>query len=796
MTKVTELKRFIKSLNTTQLKKIRKPKTPKHDPIFHGRDSLYHRLLTPDRLINRIDTLQIGDEHHAFMGAMGYPGSLAHNWLSRIVDDIDETNLNFSQFITPIEGNEAVTKLQKHINNLETEIALNTKDNKVTPETTHAKLRSARERMKTVVGGTEKSFDIANYFSVHDQDLRVLRRAIASLKSTISGLMIVPSRLYLRSMEGYQCMMPIAVDPIQMTRHMDTTAVARSITFPGRARIASGMAGTIIGVDYNTGIPIIYDRFDRGNKNSNLLVLAGSGSGKTFWTSLDIMHQIEIGNDVVIFDPKPDYIELVEEFGGINVTIREGSDTCINPFVLGTGPADTLTSKIVELPAFIGMLVGGVTDAAENVLLACIELIYQDKGLLVTDRDSWKREPPKMIDLYDKIRDYINGKIETDVPIQHSDIVAATALLKHLEPAAKGAYKTFFNGKTNVNLDARLINYDISGVPESIRDAMMYLLLANTYDYMAARDRGYRSVYLEEAWGMLMANSDHVKRIVKTCRGFNMSLVVITQDLVDVTGSEAGDAIIGNTATKVILGMDVAYAETVGHMVGLTTSEAATLVGGGKGEGYIITNGIATRFKTPSAPVEKKLIESHTIANTVSEQFDTSREFYPVKGLDPHQLRTLADLGFNRTHGKKLGRGTADYMVRNNTKNQSDEHFIMTHLIADAATSTNLTSKIHDYGKDFDVTITNSYGFVVGFEVETGKNNWSDVLAKADRLNNPSEQLEAKEWYFVTASALKKKYAEVNPNTVTGGQIVSLLQSFAEMEPEISVESEDQLDSD
>lgn len=401
-----------------------------------------------------------------------------------------------------------------------------------------------------------------------------------------------------------------------------------------------------------------------------------------------------------------------------------------------------------------------------------------------------------MLDLYEKIVDYINGKVETDVPIQHSDITAATALLKHLEPAAKGAYKSFFSGETNIDLDAKLINYDISGVPESIRDAMMYLLLSNTYDYMAARDRGYRSVYLEEAWGMLMANSDHVKRIVKTCRGFKMSLVVITQDLVDVTGSTAGDAIIGNTATKVILGMETAYAQSVGEMVGLTKADAATLTSGGKGEGFIVVNGIATRFKTPSAPIEKKLIEGGTIANTVSEGFDTTKDFYSVKTLDPHQLRTLSDLKFERTPGKKLGRGTADYMVRNNTGNQSNDHFIMTHLIAEAAIAENLTAEIHDYGKDFDVTVKNPYGFVIGFEYETGNNNWSDVLAKADRLNDPSEQSKAKEWYFVTSSALKKKYAEVNPNTITGGQIPSLLRNFAMMEPEIMVESEDQLDND
>ena len=794
--KMEEITRFMASINSKTLKLSRKPAAMKHARIFDDRRSLLHSLLTPDRVINRIDTLRIGDEYHAFMGAMGYPGSLAHNWMSTIVDHVDETNLNFSQFITPIENDEAVTKLQRHINDIETEIVLNEKGDKITPQTTHEKLKSAKERMQTLSRGTEKSFDIANYFSVHDTDETTLSRAIASLKSTIDGLMIIPRRLYLQSLTGYKCMMPIGSDDMSMTRHMDTTAVARSIALPGRARIAGGVEGTIIGVEYTTRIPIVYDRFARSNKNANMLVMAQSGAGKTFWTSLDIIHQIEIGNDVVIFDPKPDYVALVNELGGVNVHITEQSDMSINPFVLGTGPSDTLTSKIVELPTFVGMVVGGVTPAAEGALLTCVEAIYNDKGITTKDPATWTREPPEMEDLYDKLIQYINGKLHTDVPLQQADILSATALLKHLEPSCKGAYKNFFSGKNPVDLSAKLINYDISAVPESIRDAIMYLLLSNTYDYMSSRERGFRSVYLEEAWALLSANSEHVRNIVKTCRGFGMSLVVITQDLVDVTGSSAGEAIIGNCATKIILSMDVAYAEVVGNMVGLTTSESAVLPSSAKGEGYIIVGGTAMRFKTPSASMEKKLIENGTTPKSNSERFDTSKDFYPCKGLSPQQVSTLAGLDFERVPGKRLGPGSADYMVRNKASNQGYEHFIMTHLIDQVAKELDLNSEIHDYGLDFDVTVTNSYGFIIGFEYETNSNNWVDVIDKADRLNKPSEHSRAKEWYFVVPSKFKGKYEGLDANVITGGQIKSLLRNFAEMNPNIPSETPEQLTED
>ena len=793
MKQINEIRRFIASLNTKAMKTVRKPIMPKFDPIFHGRDSLFHSLLTPDRVINRVDTLQIGDEFHAFIGAKGYPGSLQHNWLAEIVDNIDETNLNFSQFITPIDSDKAITELQQHITSLKTEIELRTKEDKPVPETTFAKLTSATDKMKTLTNGLEKSFEFANYFSVHDANEKTLKRSIKGLESALSGLMIIPSRLYLRGMAGYQCIMPISTDTIRMNRSMDTTAVARSLALPGRARIKAGTGGSIIGVEYETGIPIIFDKFDRSLMNANVVLMAGSGRGKTFWASLDVAHQIEMGNDVVIIDPKRDYGNIVEEFGGTNIVIKEGSDTCLNPFTLGAGPDDTLTSKKQELPTFIAIMVGGVSDAAKSILMTCIDRIYQDQGIIEDDRETWGTEPPIMSDLYQTIIDYINGKVEAEIEIQHSDKVAATTLLKDIKPFATGAFKSFFNGSTNIDMQAHLINYDISGVPESVRDAVMYLILANNYDYMMQRERGYRSVYMDEAWALLASNSEYIKKIVKTCRGFNMSIVIITQDLDDVVGSSAGHAIIGNTAIKIILGMETAYAQEVGKMVGLTTSEANTLTSSGKGEGFIIVNGVATRFKTPSAPVEKKLIESGTDSKIKSEQFDTTRDFYVCKNLTQQQIGTLTNLKFTRTNGKKLGRGTADYMLKNETRNQSDEHFIMTHLIAEAAKDLDMITQIHDYGKDFDVVIRNAFGFILGFEVETGKNNLKDVIAKADRLNNPSEQIEAKEWYFVTSSDLKKKYEQIHSNTVTGGQIRSLLRNFADMKPDIDVESDDQL---
>jgi len=77
------------------------------------------------------------------------------------------------------------------------------------------------------------------------------------------------------------------------------------------------------------------------------------------------------------------------------------------------------------------------------------------------------------------------------------------------------------------------------------------------------------------------------------------------------------------------------------------------------------------------------------------------------------------------------------------------------------------------------VSVIRSDGRILGFEVETGSNNTTNVLAKVDRLNEACSKTKGKEWYFVVPSALAKKYTEYHPMTVTRGTISSLLSEFA-----------------
>lgn len=780
--RIDSIKEYLGTLNTRSIRLTRKKTTPAHKLVSKGDMGLLHALIRPDILINKPGYLQINDNYHRVVAAAGYPSKIKFQWFYDMVNN-HATPVDYTQHIIPQDTDDAISMMQKHLLKLQTEIELKNIDKNPIPEQLMIKLSAAKEKLAKLSSGSEKSFTIANYFTVNSQDLKTLTKRTSNVKSMLGGKMIIPSVLSFQHLLGYQAMMPTATDNVGLVRHVDSTSCALSLALPGRARLNTTEHGQILFMDRKTGLPIAFDRFDPSMMNANVVMLAGSGRGKTFLTTKDILQQIYEGRDVMIIDYKGEYAPLIKHFDGLQIEIKEGSNIAFNPFQLNTGPSDTLTTKQQDLPAFFDMLIGGVTDATRSILISVIAETYAAAGI-TESRSTWTKQPPSMIEFYSCFKEHLSK-----MP-QGPTMYAAETLLGRIAPFADGPFKSFFCGTEQIDLDSPLINYDISEVPETVRPAIMYMIMNQTYDYMLKSQRGFRTLYMDEAWSVLASESKRVKDIVKTCRSFRLSLFVITQDLDDVISSAAGMAILGNTAVKIILGMEHVHAEPVGRMAGLQKGDWQKLKTMQKGEGFIVIGGTSVEFKTPSSKMEYDLITDAKADQSIDEmEMDLSPEFYRQKGLSDLQKSYLLDNGFEHaTNCPTLGKGNANYYVRDKPANQGDKHFILTRLIAEAAETAGLDYEIHDYGHDFDVSVISSEGAIIGFEVETGSNNVADVLVKVNRLNEACSKSEAKEWYFVVPSTLEKRYSEYHGQTVTRGKVADLLSKFAGKETETPAE--------
>jgi len=737
-------------------------------------DDTLKLLMKPDSIVEKWDFVEIGGVPHSVLGCAGYPSMVRPKWLNGLIGGGND--VNFTQFITKVDSDTARLHAQKHLRDLETEEIATQRDGGVPTEELKNKIAAIKQRSAKLGSGEEAAFDMALYLSQSAPTESLLREKVAGLIAKLNGLMIHPANLSFKKTNAYKNFMPSGVDYVGMTKEFDSSSMGESILLP-RDAVAGGLTpGAIyIGVDFDTGIPIFYDKFNKERTNYNCFTIGKSGSGKSFSLSTRVIRDAWAGYSVSIVDPKNDYSHVIEELGGVVVKICEGAEGIrMNPFDIGAGQKDTLTARQQEIPKFLLMLLGpeGVTAAGLPIIDRTVIAIYKERGI-TQDRDTWARDPPILTDFYDYAENYINGP-----DVDREEKTAGRALLRKLEMYTTGSYSNFFNGLTNIKMDEKYISYNLLEIPDTVQDAIMYQIMLKQFAFMINKASGKRTLVVDEAWRLMQKESESIKSLVKLCRYFGLSVELSTQDLGDISMTDVGDSVLGNCETKYIFGLEHSERDKVKATFGLTDDQADFITGvRKKGECLFISSGVVTKLKIIAAPIEKLLIESNsTTSEPVCIKTDLRKLFHPIKDLSSEQRTILEDDGYRAVRSRLLGPGQASFMIKKTgAGNQSDEHFILTRLVADLAENEELDVEIADYGKKTDVLITGNNGKTAGFEIEMGTNNNSDLLNKVARLN---EMKSLDVWYFVTSSDDVSKYTKHHNNTISFADVQDCITKF------------------
>ena len=234
-------------------------------------------LLVPDSITEKWDHTIIGGVAHSVIGCAGYPSKIRSKWLNGLVDD--DSEINFTQFITKVDSLEARSQAQKHLKDLETERISMEKSNTIPSEELKNKITAIKKRIAALGAGDEAAFNMALYLGQSDVKQSSLREKVADLMSKLDSLMIHPAELSFKKTNAYKNFMPSGVDFVDMFKEFDSTSMAESVLLPGRA-VAGGLTpeAVYIGVDFETGIPIFYDKFNKNRNNYNCFTMGKVGA--------------------------------------------------------------------------------------------------------------------------------------------------------------------------------------------------------------------------------------------------------------------------------------------------------------------------------------------------------------------------------------------------------------------------------------------------------------------------------------------------------------------------------------
>lgn len=375
--------------------------------------------------------------------------------------------------------------------------------------------------------------------------------------------------------------------------------------------------------------------------NKNGIIAATSGAGKSFFTNEIISSYMSEGAQVWVIDVGYSYKKLCSVFGGDFIQFGGGANACLNPFPLvvsldgsrDTCPPDLspdfeINDEDAEEDALIGLIsaMAAQTERLTDLQTASLKAILRKVWL----------EKYRQTSITD-----IRNECLQDPDIRIQDIGT------QLGPfSAGGSYEKYFNGKNTVTFSNQFTVLELEELKgkSHLQQVVLLQLIYQIQQeiYLGERNRK-KLVIIDEAWDLL--NKGDVAKFIEAgyrrFRKYGGSIVIVTQSIADLEGSNTGRAILDNTATKLILKQDASSVEhlkqrnalgvhesvydvmkTIDTVAGLF-SEVYIMSPRGRGVGRLIVNDFQ-KLLYSTTPEEEHLIKTKiagglTLENAIEE---------------------------------------------------------------------------------------------------------------------------------------------------------------------------------
>lgn len=389
--------------------------------------------------------------------------------------------------------------------------------------------------------------------------------------------------------------------------------------YPFTSYEMSDSDGILLGSQEN-GSLVLLDNFDTSKyNNANISILGSSGAGKTYLLQCMALRfrEKQIQTFVIAPDKGHEFKRACDAIGGQFVTIAPGSEQNINIMDIrkkdesksllidgeGVGEDSILVNKIQSLHTFFSLLTPDIDFDEERALDEAFIETYGKFGI-TTDNNSLAdpenpeqyRRMPLLGDLYEALK----PKPE------------ARRICNALSQFVTGSAASF-NRPTNVDLDNKYVVLDVSKLTEKMLPIGMYIAVDYVWDKVREDRTSKKIVFMDEGWKLFASElaAKFVVQIFKVIRGYGGAGVFATQDLGDLItlhNGEYGNAIINNSKIKIIMKTERREIEAISQVLGLTKTEAESIIATRKGSGLLVANSDHVFIKVRASRTEHDLI--------------------------------------------------------------------------------------------------------------------------------------------------------------------------------------------
>jgi len=550
-------------------------------------------IIAPAALKIDPQEIRLGEKIARTFYVISYPRFLGESWFAPIIN-LDKV-FDVSIMIHPLDSEVILRKLQKKIAEVESQIRMNESKGIVRDpilDTAYQDIEGLRNQLQQA---QERLFDVGLYLTIYADNEDELNHVERELKTLLESKLVYLKPALFQQKEGFMSMLPIASDQLAVNSKLNSSPL--SSIFPFVSFELTSNKGILYGVNrHNSGL-VIFDRFSLENHNS--ICFATSGSGKSFFTKLEILRTLMFDTEVIVIDPEREYEYLSEAVGGRYFNIALTSEHHINPFDLpivreDENPADVLRSNIIALVGLFRVMLGGLTPEEDAIIDSAITETYALKDI-TADVNFSGAEPPLM----------------SDLELVLAGMEGGGSLAQKLAKYTQGTWAGFLNRPTNVDINKKFVVFSIRDMEDELKPVAMHIVTHFIWNAVR-RELKKRLLVVDEAWIMMKSDdtASFLFSLAKRGRKYYLALATITQDVQDFIKSQYGMPIITNSSIKMLLKQSPASIDVIQKTFNLTDEEKFLLLESNVGEGIFFAGMKHVAIKVIASYTEQQIVTS------------------------------------------------------------------------------------------------------------------------------------------------------------------------------------------
>jgi type IV secretory pathway VirB4 component len=392
-------------------------------------------------------------------------------------------------------------------------------------------------------------------------------------------------RLDFQQEQGLMSSLPIGLNQIDIQRGLTTSATAIFVPFTTEELFQSGEA-LYYGINAISNNMIMADR--KLLKNPNGLILGTPGSGKSFSAKREMTNAFLITtDDMIICDPEGEYSPLVNMLHGQVIHISPTSKQHINPMDINLNYSEDespISLKADFILSLCELIVGsktGLEPVEKTIIDRCVRLVY---------------------------RDYLDNPVPEKMPVLED---LYRTILAQEEPEAKRIataleiYVTgslsVFNHQTNVDIDNRLVCFDIKELGKQLKKIGMLVVQDQVWNRVTINRAEHKSTrYYMDEFHLLLKDEQtaaYSVEIWKRFRKWGGIPTGITQNVKDLLSSREIENIFENSDFIYMLNQAGGDRQILAKQLNISPHQLSFVTNSNEGEGLLFYGNTIIPFK-------------------------------------------------------------------------------------------------------------------------------------------------------------------------------------------------------